>query len=117
MPYQLVFTQDYLRRALRFLQRHPELKNQYAKTLALLERTQAHSGASIEVYRPEHSAVIQWVRDGLKNDDFVAYFQNLRPGAAIDLKLADGRDVGGCRDWRRASRHRSTAATWRVWPA
>ena len=33
------------------------------ETLALLERTQAHSGASIEVYRPEHSAVIQWVRD------------------------------------------------------
>ena len=42
MPYQLVFTQDYLRRALRFLQRHPELKNQYAKTLALLELNPHH---------------------------------------------------------------------------
>ena len=37
MPYQLVFTDDYMRRALRFLKRHPELKAQYAKTLALLE--------------------------------------------------------------------------------
>ena len=42
MPYQLVFTQDYLRRALRFLQRHPELENQYAKTLALLELNPHH---------------------------------------------------------------------------
>ena len=42
MPYQLVFTQDYMRRALRFLQRHPELKNQYAKTLALLELNPHH---------------------------------------------------------------------------
>ena len=33
------------------------------ETLALLERTQAHSRASIEVYRPEHLAVIQWVRE------------------------------------------------------
>jgi len=37
MAYALVFTADYTRRALRFLKRHPELKNQYAKTLALLE--------------------------------------------------------------------------------
>ena len=37
MPYALVFTDDYTRRALRFLKRHPELKSQYAKTLALLE--------------------------------------------------------------------------------
>jgi len=36
MPYALVFTDDYTRRALRFLKRHPELKSQYAKTLALL---------------------------------------------------------------------------------
>ena len=42
MPYRLVFTQDYTRRALRFLQRHPALKNQYAKTLALLELNPHH---------------------------------------------------------------------------
>ena len=42
MPYQLVFTDDYTRRALRFLKRHPELKAQYTKTLALLEANPHH---------------------------------------------------------------------------
>ena len=42
MPYALVFTENYTRRALRFLKRHPELKSQYAKTLALLEINPHH---------------------------------------------------------------------------
>jgi mRNA-degrading endonuclease YafQ of YafQ-DinJ toxin-antitoxin module len=42
MPYQLVFTDDYTRRALRFLKRHPELKAQYTKALALLEANPHH---------------------------------------------------------------------------
>jgi mRNA-degrading endonuclease YafQ of YafQ-DinJ toxin-antitoxin module len=42
MAYALVFTDDYTRRALRFLKRHPELKSQYAKTLALLEINPHH---------------------------------------------------------------------------
>lgn len=42
MPYALVFTDDYMRRALRFLKRHPALKSQYAKTLALLEINPHH---------------------------------------------------------------------------
>lgn len=42
MTFQLLFTEDYTRRALRFLRRHPELKNQYAKTLALLEINPQH---------------------------------------------------------------------------
>ena len=42
MAYALLFTDDYTRRALRFLKRHPELKNQYAKTLALLEINPHH---------------------------------------------------------------------------
>ncbi len=42
MTYQLVFTDDYMRRAVRFLKRHPTLKNQYAKTLALLEMHPHH---------------------------------------------------------------------------
>ena len=42
MAYALVFTDDYTRCALRFLKRHPELKNQYAKTLALLEINPHH---------------------------------------------------------------------------
>ncbi len=42
MPFQLVFTDDYTRRALRFLKRHPDLKAQYSKTLALLEANPYH---------------------------------------------------------------------------
>ncbi|MEO8298527.1 MAG: hypothetical protein ABI574_12035 [Burkholderiales bacterium] len=42
MPFQLVFTDDYTRRALRFLKRHPDLKAQYTKTLALLEANPHH---------------------------------------------------------------------------
>lgn len=42
MPYQLVFTEAYNRRALKFLKQHPELKSQYAKTLALLEANPHH---------------------------------------------------------------------------
>lgn len=42
MPYRLVFTEDYMRRALRFLKRHPQLKAQYGKTLALLEVNPHH---------------------------------------------------------------------------
>ena len=37
MPYQLQFTESYLRIAVRFLRRHPEVKRQYGKTMALLE--------------------------------------------------------------------------------
>lgn len=42
MPFQLVFTDDYTRRALRFLKRHPELKAPYTKTLALLQANPHH---------------------------------------------------------------------------
>jgi mRNA-degrading endonuclease YafQ of YafQ-DinJ toxin-antitoxin module len=42
MAYQLALTESYTRLALRFLQRHPELKRQYAKTLALLEANPHH---------------------------------------------------------------------------
>lgn len=42
MPHQLVFTDSYNRRALRFLKRHPQLKAQYGKTLALLEANPHH---------------------------------------------------------------------------
>lgn len=42
MPYTLVITDTYLRRALRFIRKHPELRNQYAKTLALLEANPHH---------------------------------------------------------------------------
>ncbi len=36
MTYQLVFTEQYNRRAERFLKRHPDVEKQYVKTLQLL---------------------------------------------------------------------------------
>jgi mRNA-degrading endonuclease YafQ of YafQ-DinJ toxin-antitoxin module len=42
MSYTLVITDSYMRRAVRFLKRHPELRNPYAKTLSLLELNPHH---------------------------------------------------------------------------
>ena len=50
MAYTLIFTDDYTRRALRVLKRHPELKNQYAKTLALLELNPHHPSLRLHAF-------------------------------------------------------------------
>jgi mRNA-degrading endonuclease YafQ of YafQ-DinJ toxin-antitoxin module len=42
MSYTLVFTEAYNRRAARWLTRHPELRQQYVKTLQLLEANPFH---------------------------------------------------------------------------
>jgi mRNA-degrading endonuclease YafQ of YafQ-DinJ toxin-antitoxin module len=42
MNWSLVFTEQYEKRALRFLKRHPELEKQYLKTLQLLEANPFH---------------------------------------------------------------------------
>lgn len=42
MSYALVFTDAYNRRAARWLKRHPELRQQYLKTLQLLEANPFH---------------------------------------------------------------------------
>ncbi len=42
MAWQLVFTEQYNRRAARFLKRHPDAAAQYAKTLKLLEANPQH---------------------------------------------------------------------------
>lgn len=42
MAYVLRFTEQYNRRAARFLKRHPELRQQYLKTLQLLEANPFH---------------------------------------------------------------------------
>ncbi len=42
MPYTLVFTEQYNHKAARFLKRHPELRQQYLKTLQLLEANPFH---------------------------------------------------------------------------
>ena len=42
MPYTLIFTEQYNRKAARFLKKHPELRQQYLKTLQLLEANPFH---------------------------------------------------------------------------
>ena len=42
MNFKLIFTEQYEKRATRFLKRHPELENQYLKTLQLLEMNPHH---------------------------------------------------------------------------
>ena len=42
MSYTLVFTDQYIRRAARFLKRHPQLREQYRKTLLLLQVNPQH---------------------------------------------------------------------------
>ncbi len=42
MSYELVFPDSYNRRAARFLERHPELREQYRKTLELLALNPHH---------------------------------------------------------------------------
>ena len=42
MKYEIVFTESYTRRAVKFLKRHPEFHNQYRKTLELLELNPHH---------------------------------------------------------------------------
>lgn len=37
MKYKLVFPDSYIRRARKFLEKHPEIRGQYRKTLELLE--------------------------------------------------------------------------------
>ena len=43
MKYKLVFPESYIRRARKFLKKHPEIQGQYRKTLELLEFDPYHS--------------------------------------------------------------------------
>ena len=42
MKYEIIFTESYTRRAVKFLKMHPGLRNQYQKTLELLELNPQH---------------------------------------------------------------------------
>lgn len=42
MTYRIIFTESYLKRAKKFIKKHPELRNQYQKTLELLEVNPFH---------------------------------------------------------------------------
>lgn len=51
MPYTLVFTEQYSRRAARFLKRHPEFRSQYLKTVQLLEANPFHPSLRLHPLR------------------------------------------------------------------
>lgn len=42
MPYRLIYTHSYMRRASKFLKKHPQIMGQYEKTLELLELNPHH---------------------------------------------------------------------------
>ena len=42
MAYQLIFPESYIKRAKKFLRKHPEIHSQYRKTLELLELNPWH---------------------------------------------------------------------------
>lgn len=80
MPYQLIFTDDYTRRALRFLQRHPQLKAQYGKTLALLEVNPHHPSLRLHA--------LQGKLQGLHSVSI-----NLSYRITLELLIADGQII------------------------
>jgi addiction module RelE/StbE family toxin len=42
MTFRLIYTESYLKRAKKFLKKHPEVRKQYQKTLELLELNPRH---------------------------------------------------------------------------
>lgn len=51
MSWALVFTDQYNRRAARFLKRHPQAREQYRKTLLLLEANPHHPSLRLHALR------------------------------------------------------------------
>lgn len=51
MSYRLVFTEQYTRRAARFLRRHPEMEKQYLKSLQMLELNPHHPSLRLHPLR------------------------------------------------------------------
>ncbi|RWX48838.1 mRNA-degrading endonuclease (mRNA interferase) YafQ [Candidatus Electrothrix marina] len=42
MTHKLIYTEKYLKKAVKFVKKHPELRSQYEKTLKILERNPNH---------------------------------------------------------------------------
>ena len=76
MPYRLIYPESYIRRARKFLQKHPEIVKQYRKTLDLLELNPFHpslrlhrlggrlSGLSSVSINISYRIVIQFIIEG-----------------------------------------------------
>ena len=57
MAWQLVFTEQYNRRAARFLRRHPDASGQYRKTLKLLEANPHHPSLRLHALKGKLSGL------------------------------------------------------------
>ena len=51
LPFALVFTEQYNRRAARFLKQHPDLRQPYLKTLQLVEANPSHPSLRLHALR------------------------------------------------------------------
>jgi mRNA-degrading endonuclease YafQ of YafQ-DinJ toxin-antitoxin module len=56
-PYALVFTEQYNRRAAQFLKQHPDLRQQYLKTLQLLAANPHHPSLRLHSLRGRHEGL------------------------------------------------------------
>ena len=86
MPFVLVFTEQYNRRAARFLKRHANLRQHYLKTLQVLEANPAHPSLRLHPLRGK--------LDGLHSVSI-----NLSYRITLELLIQDGQiipvNVGG----------------------
>ncbi|MDO9105826.1 MAG: plasmid stabilization protein [Methylovulum sp.] len=57
MSYSLIFTDSYQKRARRFAKQHPELKEQYRKTLLLLAQNPYHSSLRLHPLKGKLAAL------------------------------------------------------------
>jgi phosphoadenosine phosphosulfate reductase len=81
----------------------------HTETLALLERTQAHSHAPIKVFRPEQEAVIQFVRD--KGQEAMYQSTDLRKACCGIRKMEPlARALKGQRAWITGLRQEQSTA-------
>ena len=54
---QLIFTQQFKRKEIQFLKRHPEFRQPYAKTLQLLAANPAHPSLRLHPLRGKHEGL------------------------------------------------------------
>ena len=79
MTYRLIYPQSYIRRARKFLDRHPELRDSYGKTLQLLELDPTHPALRLHRLRGRLS-------------DLHAVSINIRYRIVIEF-LVEGKDI------------------------
>lgn len=80
LPFALVFTEQYNRRAARFLKRHPDLRQQYLKTLQVLQANPAHPSLRLHPLRG-------------KLDELHSVSINLSYRITLELLIQDGQII------------------------